>query len=223
VLALGKLIVIEGLDGSGKATQARLLAERLSNAGLCVNELSFPCYDEDSSFFVRKYLEGAFGKTPDEVNCYAASMFFAADRYISFLRNWGAAYTDGGLFVSDRYTTSNAVYQMAKLEKSEWDSYLEWLTDFEYCRLFIPRPDLVIYLDVEPSLGGRLVMGRYEGDAGKMDIHERDAEFQKRSRSAALYCAKSESWKVVRCGVGDEMRDREEIAEELFELCNNFL
>ena len=216
---MGRLIVIEGLDGSGKATQAGLLAVNLRGKGMDVEELSFPCYDDESSLFVRRYLEGDFGESPFEVNCYAASMFFALDRYVSFQKRWGLKYKAGGLFVADRYTTSNAVYQMAKLDEDEWDSFLRWLTDFEQRKLAVPKPDKVIYLDVEPSLGERLMLERYGGDAGKLDIHERNMDFQKRGRKAALYCAKAQGWTVIDCGKGGEMRCKEEIAREVLGAC----
>ena len=212
---MGRLIVIEGLDGSGKATQAAMLAERLRGGGSKTRELRFPCYEDQSSLFVRMYLKGEFGDNPEAVNCYAASMFYAADRYVSYKKQWEKEYESDVIFVADRYTTSNAVYQMSKLKKEEWDGYLGWLVDFEYKKLSIPSPDAVFFLDISPKVSERMMMERYGGDKEKMDIHERDIEYQQKSREAALYCAKSEGWRVIDCG-GENMKSRQEIADEIF-------
>ncbi len=213
---MGRLFVIEGLDGSGKATQAGLLYDRLHKEVKEVSRLDFPCYEEDSSLFVRMYLDGQFGDKPGDVNAYAASMFYAADRYVSYKKSWGKAYQEGGIFLADRYATSNEVYQMSKLPKAEWDEFLSWLTDFEYEKLGIPAPDLVIYIDIPPAISAELMMIRYGGDKSKMDIHEKDIEFQKKCRAAALYCAEKEGWRVIDCSVGGKMRAKDSIAEEIF-------
>ena len=109
-MKMGKLIVIEGTDGSGKSTQFRLLTERLAGEGREFRQLVFPQYAEPSSALIRMYLAGEFGTNPSDVNAYAASTFFAVDRYASYKKVWGKWYEDGGLVVSDRYTTSNAVH-----------------------------------------------------------------------------------------------------------------
>lgn len=214
---MGKLIVIEGLDGSGKATQAELLATRLRGEGMEISRLRFPRYEEDSSLFVRMYLKGEFGDKPEDVNCYAASMLYAADRYISFKKHWGEEYARGKVFIADRYTTSNAVHQMSKLKKEEWDDYLVWLRDFEYTKLAIPPPDMVFYLDIPPDVSESLMVNRYDGDREKMDIHERDMEFQRKSREAALYCGGKEGWMIIGCCENSQIRNKEEIAGEIYE------
>lgn len=213
---MGSLIVIEGCDGSGKATQALLLEEALLKMDYKTEIIDFPCYEQDSSLFVRQYLAGEFGSRAEDVNCYAASMFYALDRYICFKRSLSDKYNEGTVFVSNRYTTSNAVHQMQKLNKEEWDSYLEWLFDFEYSKLSLPIPDLVIYLDIPSLVSERMILDRYNGDHSRMDIHERDIEFQRRSREAALYCAKKEGWRVVNCSDRNDIRSRQSIADEIF-------
>ena len=152
----GRLIVLEGTDGSGKATQTQLLADRLRREGYPVRQLTFPRYQEDSSMLVRMYLEGRFGKEPGDVNAYAASTFYAVDRYASYKEDWGGWYEEGGLVVTDRYTTANAVHQTAKLPEGERLAYLDWLFHFEYGLMGLPRPDLVLYLDLPAELSAAL-------------------------------------------------------------------
>ncbi len=213
----GKLFVIEGLDGSGKATQTARLIENLRAAGKAVRPLSFPCYESDSSALVRMYLAGEFGDHPDDVNGYAASAFYAVDRYASFKKDWQRDYLAGAVFVADRYTTSNAVYQMCKLPRSEWDDYLRWLADFEYDKLGIPAPDAVLYLDMRPETSERLMRERYSGDESKKDIHEKDLQFQRISREAAHYCAQKQGWRILNCDEGGRLRTVEEIAADIYE------
>ena len=143
-MSKGKLIAIEGLDGSGKATQAKLLAGYLAAQGLAVREVSFPDYGSDSSALVKMYLAGQFGQHPDDVNAYAASSFYAVDRYASYKKDWGSFYENGGIVIADRYTTSNAVHQCSKLPPEQWESFLGWLFDFEFHLLGLPAPDEVI-------------------------------------------------------------------------------
>ncbi len=219
----GRLFVIEGLDGSGKATQTAQLIEKLRAQGRQVTPLSFPCYESDSSALVRMYLGGAFGADPGAVNAYAASAFYAVDRYASFQTGWRAAYERGGLFVADRYATSNAVYQMGKLPHRDWDGYLDWLADFEYARLGVPAPDAVVYLDLPPELGAQLMRQRYGGDESKKDIHEKNLQFQQTGREAALYCARRQGWRTVACSRQGALRPVEEIADEVYAIIKEWL
>ena len=163
----GTLIVLEGLDGSGKATQAKLLAQHLKEAGKNVQEITFPDYASDSSALVKMYLAGQFGDKPDDVNAYAASSFYAVDRYASYKTSWGSFYEAGGVIIADRYTTSNAVHQCSKLPPEQWESFLQWLFDYEFRLLGLPAPDEVIYLQVDPAVSQKLMTGRYHGDESK--------------------------------------------------------
>jgi dTMP kinase len=214
----GKLIVIEGLDGSGKATQAELLRKALCEGGKDTRKVSFPVYESDSSALVRMYLGGDFGKNPDDVNAYAASSFYAVDRYASYKSDWGSFYENGGIIVADRYTTSNAIHQCSKLPETQWKEYIEWLFEFEYGRLGIPKPDLVIYLNVDNDVSQRLMTGRYSGDEGKKDIHESNVEYLNRSKRAAEYCADKLGWKKICCVKDGEMRTVEDIHGEVMAL-----
>lgn len=211
----GKLIVIEGLDGSGKATQAELLFNELKNRGEKVMKVSFPDYESDSSALVKMYLDGQFGTKPDDVNPYAASSFYAVDRFASYAKNWKQFYLEGGIVIADRYTTSNAIHQCAKLPESEWEGFINWLFDYEYSLMGIPAPYRTIYLRVDPNVSQKLMTKRYNGNEAKKDIHESNVEYLKRSRTAADYCAEKLGWNVVECVDGEEMRSIEEIAAEV--------
>lgn len=213
---MGKLIIFEGLDGSGKGTQAALTAQKLRQRGVTLRQVTFPDYDSESSALVKMYLSGRFGQKPDDVNAYAASSFYAVDRFASYRTDWGAFYREGGLVLSDRYTTSNAVHQCSKLPPAQWDGFLNWLFDFEYKKIGIPEPDLVLYLAVDPEVSQKLLENRYHGDESKKDIQEKDREYMARSRAAAEYCARTLGWQRIECTcAGRAMRPVEEINAEI--------
>lgn len=196
----GTLIVIEGTDGSGKETQARLLCQALEKKGLSVNFLSFPCYGTPACAPVEMYLGGKFGKKPEDVSPYAASVMYAIDRYASFKTKWAATYEKGEIFVADRYTTSNAVHQAAKLPPEEQAAYLKWLYDIEYNKIGIPSPDLVVYLDLTPEASGKMLKERSGKPGVQHDIHETNGEFLRKSRENALGIARDSGWEVVTAG-----------------------
>lgn len=196
---MGKLIIFEGLDGSGKGTQAALAHDALTKLGRAPRVVSFPHYESDSSALVRMYLSGQFGSKPDDVNAYAASTFYAVDRFASYKTDWGEFYRHNGLVLADRYTTSNAVHQCSKLPPMHWDGFLNWLFDFEYKKIGVPAPDLVLYLAVDPDVSQKLLSARYHGDESRKDIQEKDTEYIARSRAAAEYCARTLGWQRIEC------------------------
>ena len=210
-----RFIVIDGLDGSGKQTQARLLCERLSGLGYAVRFISFPDYQSDSSALVRMYLEGRLGGSPDDVNAYAASSFYAVDRVASYINDWRADCERCDCIVADRYTTSNIIHQMAKLPADERDAYIAWLFDYEYRRLELPEPDMVMFLDVDPAISQRLLRERYKGDDSKKDIHEKASEYMARCRESAVYAIDKLGWRVVKCDDGEGMRAIGDISDEI--------
>lgn len=215
---MGKLIIFEGLDGSGKGTQTSLTAQKLAAQGMDLRQITFPNYASDASALVKMYLSGQFGDKPDDVNAYAASSFYAVDRFASYKTDWGEFYRAGGLVLSDRYTTSNAVHQCAKLPPMHWDGFLNWLFDFEYKKIGIPAPDAVLYLAVDPEVSQELLKERYHGDESKKDIQEKDREYMARSRAAAEYCAKAFGWYRIECTQGEDvksMRTVEDINAEI--------
>lgn len=219
----GRLIVIEGLDGSGKATQAARLTDALNAQGKDVKQISFPDYASDSSALIKMYLGGEFGSHPDDVNAYAASTFYSVDRYASYKTNWGGFYRRGGIVVSDRYTTSNAVHQCSKLPKEQWPDFLDWLFDFEYNKIGIPVPDCVVYLEVDPAVSQGLMTARYKGDESKKDIHEKDLAYLARSHEAADYCARTLGWVKVPCTEQGTMRPIEAIHADLLQAIKEVL
>ena len=182
-----KLIVIEGLDGSGKSTQTEILENKLKSANKALHHIKLPDYEDSSSALVRMYLGGEFGHDPKAVGAYAASAFYAVDRFANYARKWKTDYENGTLILADRYTTSNAAHQMTKLSKSEWDDYLTWLEDFEYVKLGIPKPSLVIFLDMPVEISQKLMTKRYDGNEAKKDVHEADVNYLSNCREAALY------------------------------------
>ncbi len=215
---MGKFIVIDGLDGSGKETQTKLLAEKLESMGKRVRVLSYPRYDSEGSALVRLYLGGGLGSSADDTNAYAASAFFAADRYVSYRTEWQKDYTDTDtVFIANRYTTANAVHQMAKLPRDEWDSFLLWLWDFEYEKLGIPAPDKIIYLEMHPDVSIKLIRSRSAETGRKMDIHETSSDFLYRSYDAALYAASKLGWSSIRCCREGELLSREAIHEAVLD------
>ena len=222
-MSKGRLIVIEGLDGSGKATQAKLLAKAFADSGQQVMQITFPDYASDSSALVRMYLDGQFGSHPDDVNAYAASSFFAVDRYASYKTRWGSFYESGGIVIADRYTTSNAVHQCSKLPSAQWESFLHWLFDYEFRLMELPAPDAVFYLQVAPDVSQDLLTQRYRGDELKKDLHEKDLAYLARSRQAAEYCAQHLGWKTLHCTQNGTMRSIESIHSELWELAQDLL
>ena len=213
----GKLIVFEGTDGSGKATQSRLLCGRLKAEGIPFRKIDFPRYGKPSAAMVQEYLNGNLGKKPGDVNAYAASVFFSMDRYASYKQDWGDFYEAGGLVVADRYTTSNAVHQASKLPESQRKEYLDWLFDLEYGKLGLPKPDLVIYLDMPTEVTERMMRQREQATGTQADIHEQDEAYLKSCRASAKAIVRECGWHVIDCADGDRPRTPENIHEQVFQ------
>jgi len=218
---MGKLIAIDGLDGSGKKTQSDILCHRIGERGIRVRELSFPVYESESSALARLYLSGGLGGKPDDTNAYAASMFFAADRYVTYRLDWHADAEDPEtVIVANRYTTANAIHQLTKLPREMWDEFLLWLYDFEYKKLGLPEPDIVIFLEVPPEVTLSLIKTRSDETGISRDIHESDAAYIKACHAAAVYAADRLGWHTIKCcrtNIDGQpvMRSRDEIAADV--------
>lgn len=220
---MSKLIVIEGLDGSGKSTQLELLISALEKDGKRVRKIKLPDYESPSSTLVKMYLGGEFGKDPNAVNAYAAGAFYAVDRYASFTLDWKTDYESDKIIVADRYATSNSIYQTEKIAEADWDSYLDWSEDFEYNKLGIPKPDAVIYLDMPVDISQKLMTGRYGGNESKKDVHEADVAFLEKCRKSALYAASRQDWHIVECSNGKEPYSIEKIHNEIMKIVDEEL
>ncbi len=211
----GKLIVIEGLDGSGKKTQTKLLYEHIKKINSNTTYISFPDYDSPSSALIKMYLNSEFGNDPSSVNAYAASSFFAIDRFASYKKTWSKLYQNGHIIIADRYTTSNPVYQMSKLPEQDWNKYLSWLYDYEYNKLELPIPDKVIFLDVPIEISQSLMEKRYLVNNGKKDLHENNIIFLKKCKKISQFVANFDNWHIINCVSNGIIKNKEDIHKEI--------
>lgn len=199
---MGMLIAIDGVDASGKETQSKLLYEKLLSDGKRVRRISFPMYESNSSYFVKEYLSGSYGKNPSDVNAYAASMLFAADRFATFRTDWGKNYLNGDIIIADRYVTSNLIHQAGKIaDEKEKKAFIEWEEDFEYNKLGLPRPDITVFLDMPTEYAEKLMSGRSNKITGgeKKDIHESNTEYLRASYKNATDISDMLSWERISC------------------------
>ena len=220
---MGKLIVFEGTDGSGKSTQFALLTKRLKAMNIDFRTIEFPQYSQPSSSLIRMYLGGEFGTRPTDVNAYAASTFYAVDRYASYRKVWRDYYQRGGLVLSDRYTTSNAVHQASKEPARSREEFFRWLYEFEYKHMELPKPDIVIYLDVSTELTGKMLRSREQATNTHADIHEQNMDYLRLCRNTGLQAAAYYGWTVINCEKDGEMRSIEDIHNEIFALVQSCL
>ena len=223
----GKLIIIEsGTDGSGKATQTQRLYDKLIVQGKKVRKITFPNYDSPACMPVKMYLNGEFGSNPGDVNAYVASTFYAIDRFASFKSDWGEFYNNGGIILSDRYTTSNMVHQAVKMDnRFERDRYLNWLYEIEFELYGLPKPDCVVFLNLSPIISQKLMADRankFTGDKQK-DIHECNHEYLKKCYDNSLEIANKYSWKMVKCNEGEELKSIEDISDEVYEIVKEYV
>ncbi|SCM82087.1 Thymidylate kinase [uncultured Sporomusa sp.] len=220
----GKLIVIEGTDGSGKATQSGKLAARLAAEGFTVRKVDYPNYQSQSSALVKMYLNGEFGERPEDVNAYAASAFYAVDRIASYKKEWEEFYLNGGIVIADRYTTSNMIHQAAKIkDKAEKDRYLEWLWDFEFTKCGLPVPDKVFFLAMPPAVSRELMRGRENKAGNTKDIHEQDSDYLSYCFDNACEIAAAFGWHKVDCTDSGQIKTIEQIHEEIYQALHSMI
>jgi dTMP kinase len=213
----GNLIVFEGIDGSGKSTQFDMLCERFEKESRAFRRIRFPRYDKPSSALIKMYLDGELGNSPDDVNAYAASSFYAVDRYSSFLQDWREYYESGGLILTDRYTTSNALHQGAKVPDDERERFFDWLYNYEFDLLGLPRPDLVMFLDIEAKIAASRIFKRQTETGTDRDIHERDAQYLEKCAQVGKQAAEAYNWHTVCCVDGDGAeRNEDELHDAVY-------
>ncbi|MCI9365315.1 MAG: deoxynucleoside kinase [Clostridia bacterium] len=216
---MGKLIVIDGTDGSGKQTQMEILEKNLKEEKIDFRKISFPNYSSPSSSLVKMYLSGEFGKEAKDVSPYIASSFFAADRYATYKKELEEYYENGGLILADRYTTANMVHQAGKINNKEMrKEFLDWLWNLEFNIYKIPVPSKVFFLNMPVEYSLKLMENRknkFDEEAVK-DIHESSRSHLEASYNAACELAKDYNWFEIKCIKDGEIRTREEIGEEIF-------
>ena len=213
---MGKLIVFEGIDGSGKSTQFEMICSRFTDENRLFKRLVFPRYSEPSSALIKMYLSGDFGTNPDSVNAYAASSFFAVDRFASFAQDWRDYYNEGGLLLTDRYTTSNALHQGAKIDVSKRERFFKWLYEYEYNALGLPAPDLVIYMDIDAEFAATRLKRRQTETGTTADIHENDMIYLNNSAESGKQAAAQFGWHSICCVDNGVERDVKDISSEIY-------
>ncbi len=216
---MGKLIVIEGTDSSGKETQTKKLYEKLFEKGVNVKKITFPNYESPACAPVKMYLAGEFGTTALSINPYPASTMYAIDRYASYKKEWERFYLENGVVITDRYTQSNMIHQASKIiDKKEKEEYMKWLVDLEFNKMEIPKPDMVIFINMPFEFAQELMKNRENKITGEMkkDIHEKDVEYMKKSYLNACEIAKTEGWIEISCVKNGKLRTIEEISEDIF-------
>lgn len=224
---MGKLIAIDGVDASGKQTHTTMLFDKLSSDGYNVRKISFPAYESPSSELVKMYLSGEFGDKPEDVNAYAASSFFAADRFASFRTDWKEFYEKSdSVIIADRYTSSNMIHQASKIDDlDEKDKFLDWLFELEYKVYGIPKPDVTFFLDMPVDFAKKLMQDRENkfDNSDVKDIHERNKEYLEKSYNNACYIADKFSWEHILCVQNEAIRSIEEINNEIYSLVKKIL
>lgn len=220
----GKLIIIEAGDGSGKATQTKLLYDKLSSIGKNVMKIEYPDYESEACAPVKMYLRGEFGSHADDVNAYAASMFFAVDRYASYRQKWKKAYEGGAIILADRYTTSNMVHQAVKIQnEKEREIFVDWLLDTEFTKMNLPIPDKVIFLNMPPDLSSELIDRRAKRTKAVKDIHEKDKTYQIKCHTVYKQMAQKYGWEIINCALNGRLRSIEDIHEDIMSAVKNYL
>ncbi len=216
----GKFIVIDGSDASGKRTQTECLKNRFEKEGFKVLQVSFPHYHAPSATMVELYLHGKLGDATMTNNPYLVSTFYAADRYLQ-MKEIIVALENGQIVISDRYVTANMGHQGGKINSlDERKEFFEWLYDYEYNRLKIPKPDLNLILHVPMEISQKLIEKRGEAK----DIHENDPEHLRRAEAVYLELPQLfPDFKLIECCENGELLSIEKIHEHIWQAVNPLL
>lgn len=223
---MGKLIVIDGTDGSGKETQIKILENKLKERNIDFRKVDFPNYDSPSSSLVKMYLSGDFGTDAKSISPYVASTFYAADRFATYKTEFEEYYENGGLILADRYTTANMVHQAGKITDSlEREKFLDWLWDFEFNLYGLPVPTKTFFLNMPPDYAMHLMENRENKftHGSQKDIHERDKSHIVDSYNAACSVVNKYNWYEVKCIKESNIRTIDDIHEEIFEEIKKYI
>ena len=233
-----KFFVIDGTDGTGKATQVALLGERLEKLGYRVVKLDFPNYESNSSAAVKMYLGGELGDDPTKLNPYVCGTFYAVDRFINYIQNFKKYFEneseDGRdtVILSDRYLSANIIHQGGKIkDRKERRKYTKWCYDYECGLCGLPVEDMTIILSMPPAVSQKLMSQRYNGDESKKDIHEKNVNYLEdcvnKLNDSIDYLqyvdvnGKNVKWRLVNCSDGEKVRSIEHINDEILALVLN--
>lgn len=217
------IIVIEGTDGSGKQTQTQKLYDFFKSNNYNVKRQSFPNYESESSFLVKKYLNGDFGDL-NTLTAKQCSTFFAVDRLCTMLE-YKDFLINGGILLLDRYVSSNILHQASKIkDKSKRDEFVTWLEIFEYNDLNLPKPDLTFFLDLKPEISKKLREERGELKAGTTkDIHEANAEYMAHCYNIGKDIAIQKDWKIIKCYKNENIKTIEDIHNEIVNIVKKYI
>ena len=199
------------------------MCERLESENRDFRRVVFPRYDEPSSALIKMYLSGEFGKNPDDINAYASSSFYAVDRFASFVTDWQSYYQSGGLILTDRYTTSNALHQGSKMSGVDRKLFFEWLYEYEFDRIGLPRPDMVLFMKIDTSLAVSRLRLRESATGTNADIHESDLRYLTACAESGNEAAAQYGWSVIECVQGGVSRSEEEIHKQAYEMLRKHL
>ncbi len=217
---MGNLIVIEGSsDGVGKSVQYKLLIDRLlKDKEKVITTHHFPSYGTYQGRPVEEYLKGNYGKI-SSLSPYFVNSLYAQDRAITWITGLKQEYDKGNIIVLDRYTTSSLIYQSSVIDNpKEKENFINYVYDYEYHKIGIPIPDLVIFLHVPFKLSRTLKGKRTSNEGIKNDIHERDYEYLKKAYDTSIEIAKKYNWNFIECSSNNKMRSPEEIHEDIYKL-----
>ena len=214
---MGKLIVIEGVsDGVGKTTQVKELYNKLIKEGNEVVYYHFPSYGSVGASLVEEYLKGNLGKR-DDIGPYAISSFFAMDRFYAYHNELNDALDSGKIVLLDRYTTSNLIYQGSLFEREKKEEFLDYISDYEYNKLGLKKPDLVIFLKLDKSIAKELRKNR-DTDGVEGDINEKDTVFLDKVYDNSLYVADKYNFKIIECNKNGKLRSIDDISREIYSI-----
>ena len=215
-MSKGILIVMEGAcDGIGKSTQYELLYNKLVSMGYDVVKHHFPSYNTFHGAPVEKYLAGELGKIED-LSPYFINSLYATDRACAWYLKLKKDYDDGKIILLDRYTTSSIIYQSSVIKtKKDRMAFIDYVCDYEYQKLKIAVPDMVIFLEAPFDIVNELRKNRTNYEGNSNDIHEKDLKFMKKVYTNSITIADYLKWDKIICNSGNKMKTPEAIHRDI--------